>query len=446
MEYKKYIVYKTTTDFDDSYYIGIHKTNTDIDDGYRGSGYLLQKKINKYGIEHFKRETLFIYDDLDMAAAKERELVNEKCLSDKNCMNLTYGGDCGWKYINEKIKSGEYKHPMLGKHHTEKSCKKIKENHYNCSGKNNSMYKNRESWTTYTDGLTNIQIGDGLRGFFIPEQFNEGKFVGTKGKRINILVVPDIHSKRYILDKFISLIAKNNFDKVVFLGDYIDGFVESDDDMLYCLKTVIDFKKANMDKVILLLANHEFSYLGNVCSGHRYHIENKVSQLLLDNKHLFQICYAINNCIFSHAGITKSWLTDDFGGRLLGKFTQQPYDKNFEIQRIVSCINNSMLDISMPGFYRSGGTYMGTGSCIWADKRELLIDYLDGCDQIVGHTPVQNVEIYHKSKSRCKNSTLVFTDTFSTYRDGTIYGDMSYIVYHPYSNIKSKQFEIKYLD
>lgn len=444
---QQWIIYKTTTDFDDSFYIGVHKTNISIDDGYRGSGYLLKKKISKHGIEHFNREILYTYDNEDEALAKEKEIVNDDLLKDINCLNLTYGGGCGWKLINQKIKNGEMPHPMLNKHHSKASCDKIQEHHYNYSSNNNPMYKSKKYWVTYTDGITNIRIGDGLRAFYIPEQFREGKFIGRKGKRLNVLIVPDIHSKKYILDKFLSIIEQNNklcFDKVIFLGDYIDGFVETDVDMIYCLESVIKLKQKYMNDVILLLANHEFSYLGNICSGHRYHIENKITKLLIDNKQLFQICYAINNCIFSHAGITKSWLST-FNEGSLGKFTQKPWDNNCEIQRMVACINNSLLDLSIPGFYRSGGNYQGMGSCIWADKRELLMDYLDYCDQVVGHTPVPKVEIYKKSRNKNNNSTLVFTDTFSTYRDGTIYGDMSYVVYHPKSQHKGNQFEIRYL-
>lgn len=449
---KKYIVYKITNDLDNTYYIGIHKTDPNIDDGYRGSGYLIKDLINKYGIEHFKRDILYVYNTLEEASNKEREIVNKELLSDKNCLNMTYGGGSGWKLVNEKIKSEQIPHPMQGKHHTLASREKIKNNHYDGSGKNNSNYKSKEYWETYNDGITNIRVGDGLRSFWIPENFKIGKIVNEHKKQIRVLVVPDIHSKRYILDKFINIMFDKDknllFDKVIFLGDYIDGFVESNEDMLYCLNKVIELKKLYNDKIILLLANHEFSYLGAPCSGHRFDLENEITNILLNNIHLFHICYAINDCIFSHAGLTNYWVNDKLNYPLNKKGVKANYDLNFKIQNLVSYINKGLLDFNKAGYYRSGGTQSGTGSCIWADKRELLMDNLCNCNQIVGHTPVPNVIIDKVVQNKIRTNYLIFTDTFSTYRDGTIYGDYSYLVYVPTAKKNrgaKNQFEIHYL-
>lgn len=244
---------------------------------------------------------------------------------------------------------------------------------------------------------------------------------------------------------------KNNtlvFDKVIFLGDYIDGFVESDQDMLYCLEKVIELKKLYKDKIILLLANHEFSYLGYPCSGHRFHIEDKINNILSENKHLFQICYAINDVIFSHAGLTNSWINKYLNHSLDDIYIKKNHDKNFEIQRLVSFINNNLLDLSEVGRYRSNGTQTGSGSCIWVDKRELLEDNLLNCHQVIGHTPVKSIYIAAKPQNKVRTNYLVFTDTFSTYRDGTIYGDLSYLIFEP-SAKRNKgvvgQFKINYL-
>lgn len=114
-EKPKYIVYKITNDFDNRFYIGIHKTNPDIDDGYRGSGSEIKKLINKYGKDHFKRETLFVFDTLEEASNKEREIVNKDLLKDNNCVNMTYGGANGWININRGIKEDILKYPVLRK-------------------------------------------------------------------------------------------------------------------------------------------------------------------------------------------------------------------------------------------------------------------------------------------------------------------------------------------
>jgi len=51
-----YIIYKTTNLVNQKIYVGQH--NTSADDGYLGSGLLLERAIEKYGVENFKRSTI----------------------------------------------------------------------------------------------------------------------------------------------------------------------------------------------------------------------------------------------------------------------------------------------------------------------------------------------------------------------------------------------------
>ena len=57
-------------------YIGKHKTKNPNDD-YMGSSRRLKEDIDRYGIENFKKEILFDYDNYKAMNDKERELVNE---------------------------------------------------------------------------------------------------------------------------------------------------------------------------------------------------------------------------------------------------------------------------------------------------------------------------------------------------------------------------------
>lgn len=129
-----YIVYKITNLINGKYYVGQHKTDN-LDDGYMGSGKLIKNAIKKYGIEKFKKEILFTFDNENEMLKKEAELV----VIDENSYNLCEGGKGGWSYINrlgipkfkDKRHSEETKEELVkagkARKHSEETKKKISE-------------------------------------------------------------------------------------------------------------------------------------------------------------------------------------------------------------------------------------------------------------------------------------------------------------------------------
>lgn len=99
MDKKYYLVYKTTNLVNGKIYIGKHETYN-LDDGYLGSGILIQRAIEKYGKENFKREILCECSSREEMNAKEAELVNEEFLKRDDVYNLKQGGEGGWDYCN----------------------------------------------------------------------------------------------------------------------------------------------------------------------------------------------------------------------------------------------------------------------------------------------------------------------------------------------------------
>ncbi len=97
-----YIIYKTTNLINNKFYIGMHKTNN-IEDGYLGSGKLLIRSINKYGIKNFKREILFIFNSEEEMRNKEKEILTEQFLEENKdkTYNILVGGQGGFEYINK---------------------------------------------------------------------------------------------------------------------------------------------------------------------------------------------------------------------------------------------------------------------------------------------------------------------------------------------------------
>lgn len=90
-----YTIYKITNLVNNKYYIGKHITKK-LDDGYMGSGKLIVKAIEKYGIENFKKEILFVFDNEIEMNKKEAEVV----VISEQTYNLCPGGKGGFGYIN----------------------------------------------------------------------------------------------------------------------------------------------------------------------------------------------------------------------------------------------------------------------------------------------------------------------------------------------------------
>ena len=94
-----FLVYKITNLINSKYYIGVHKTKNP-EDGYMGSGKLITRAVGKYGVENFKKEILFDYNTAEEMFDKEKELVTEKVVKDRNCYNVKLGGTANFYFIN----------------------------------------------------------------------------------------------------------------------------------------------------------------------------------------------------------------------------------------------------------------------------------------------------------------------------------------------------------
>lgn len=90
---KFHYIYKITR-FDGKYYIGLHSTDN-LDDGYFGSGLKITRSIKRYGKDVHIKEIIETCTSREELKRREREIVNEECISDPLCMNIALGGTGG---------------------------------------------------------------------------------------------------------------------------------------------------------------------------------------------------------------------------------------------------------------------------------------------------------------------------------------------------------------
>ncbi len=98
---KFHFIYKTTNLINGKFYIGMHSTSN-INDKYIGSGTRLKYAIRKYGITNFKLEIIEWCENREELIKREKEIINEHHIKDKNCYNLKYGGLGGGKFYSKE--------------------------------------------------------------------------------------------------------------------------------------------------------------------------------------------------------------------------------------------------------------------------------------------------------------------------------------------------------
>lgn len=126
-----------------------------------------------------------------------------------------------------------------------------------------------------------------------------------------IVVLGDIHGNKVWKD----IIAKEQPDQVVFLGDYVSTHENiSDEEQVENLKEILKYKDDNPE-TILLRGNHDLQHLGYYwaeCSGYFPRVAMEMSNLKDEFLAKTQWIHVMGNIVLSHAGISKVWLEENF--------------------------------------------------------------------------------------------------------------------------------------
>lgn len=221
-----------------------------------------------------------------------------------------------------------------------------------------------------------------------------------------ILVVPDIHGETFWKEPVQKYI--DQVDRIVFLGDYLDPYIDDgsvydQEEVYHNMMEIVDLKRKNKDKVILLIGNHDFHYFSKrtlrLAQASRCDLQNwhRNNQIYNENEDLFKIAHVEEakgiTYLFSHAGLTTYWINKM--NSLLWKLNDR--DINVADKHVISMINQLLPDferqymLSVVGRYRS---FLGekTGSVLWADIEEHAIPNapkvygLNKVFQVFGHT------------------------------------------------------------
>lgn len=194
------------------------------------------------------------------------------------------------------------------------------------------------------------------------------------------LVIGDIHGRTQW--KYIT--ANEEYDRVVFLGDYFDSHENvSHEEQLKNFEDILTFKSDTPDKVVLLYGNHDHSYYySERCSGYNPEYADRISEIIKEADQLsyLQAVYIQDDIIMSHAGVSQYWLQN--------------------IARLDSPADITLKDLSIFNFnYVTGVDYYGdtiSQSPIWIRTKSLVSNPVEGYRQIVGHTPYLKPVVFNR--------------------------------------------------
>jgi Calcineurin-like phosphoesterase len=190
------------------------------------------------------------------------------------------------------------------------------------------------------------------------------------------------------------------FDRVVFVGDYVDSFTVPNPVILQNLLHIIEFKSVEPDRVVLLLGNHDVQYFvaHTICDGYRPAMRPDLYDVFMKNIGLFKLAHSERDSsgrihLWTHAGLTAGWyallkdkLFDDayrFRDETVALESEEDPAVllNFAWERRGDCQDILFnVDSDSHGFSR-------WASPLWVRPERLNHFAVGQVNQIVGHTP-----------------------------------------------------------
>jgi len=199
-----------------------------------------------------------------------------------------------------------------------------------------------------------------------------------------VLIIPDVHGRRFWRDA----IHSGEYDRVIFLGDYVDPYPYEKIGPLSAqheLEDILHYYEEHPDKVVLLLGNHDLHYLferfHDFSPSDRYNEEfSHYYRYLLKEGDRFKLAHeetiGRRKYLFTHAGVSMPWLKRNM--KLIGKPDASHLNRLLTTDKGIEAL-------AQVGILR-GGMYLN-GSMVWCDCDELaLSNPLPNVYQVIGHS------------------------------------------------------------
>ena len=218
------------------------------------------------------------------------------------------------------------------------------------------------------------------------------------------LLLPDIHLKPEMIEKAGELMRSGKYEICILLGDIPDDWEEGSNLALYAktYRTLISFVKEFPGRVRLCWGNHDLSYRflrseSGFSDYAVYTVRDGMKELEKSFESAEQVGYVhrIDRTIFSHAGLTESFVRKWFGEAFVMNWNENGNER--ETDDLLRKINS---------FYEK--EIWTNHSPVWSRnviRPETM--FPPGYIQVAGHTPVKAPYWDPRRKILC-------VDTFST--------------------------------
>lgn len=211
------------------------------------------------------------------------------------------------------------------------------------------------------------------------------------------IVIGDLHG-RSVWEEIPGLLT---YDQIIFIGDYVDAKEGiSEEKQIANFFKVLEFKKSNPGKVVLLVGNHDYHYFPfSKCefSGFSQKLYSSISEIFEKEYQngLFEAAFLVDHFLISHAGVTKTWYAEHIGD-----------PKGHSPSQVVEAVSSKWKTRpdSFDFDHRPGASPDGDNifqSPFIVRPNSILRDGIPLCIQIVGHTQVQNIKKMEENLILC---------------------------------------------